>query len=76
LNRVEGLAGIACDDEGLTVGAMTRQWDLEHSSETRARCFDGSGTPPREPGAPSAGPWPMPTRQRSYRSWPSPSTPR
>lgn len=38
LNRVEGLAGIACDDEGLTVGAMTRQWDLEHSSETRARC--------------------------------------
>lgn len=38
LNRVKGLAGIAYDNEGVTVGAMTRQWDLEHSSETRARC--------------------------------------
>lgn len=38
LNRIEQLKGITCDDEGVTVGAMTRQWELEHSSETETRC--------------------------------------
>ena len=35
INRVEGLSGIASDDEGLTVGAMTRQRTLERSVEVR-----------------------------------------
>ena len=35
INRVEGLSGIACDDGGMTVGAMTRQRTLERSGEVR-----------------------------------------
>ena len=35
INRVEGLSGIASDDEGLTVGAMARQRTLERSVEVR-----------------------------------------
>lgn len=38
LNRVAGLAGIAFDDGGLRIGAMTRQRDVEESSDIRARC--------------------------------------
>jgi carbon-monoxide dehydrogenase medium subunit len=38
LNRVEGLAGITDGDDGVAVGAMTRQWDLEHSAPVRALC--------------------------------------
>ena len=33
LGAVEGLAGIRVEDGALVVGAMTRQWDLEHSSD-------------------------------------------
>ena len=36
INRVEGLSGIAGDNEALTVGAMTRQRTLEHSPEIRS----------------------------------------
>lgn len=38
LNRIEQLKGITRDDEGVTVGAMTRQWELENSPEAEARC--------------------------------------
>lgn len=38
LNRVEGLVGITHDDTGVRVGAMTRQWDLEHSAVAEAQC--------------------------------------
>ena len=33
LARIEELAGIRVDDGALVVGAMTRQWDLEHSPD-------------------------------------------
>lgn len=38
LNRVEELAGVTSDGGGVTVGAMTRQWDLEHSAVAEANC--------------------------------------
>lgn len=38
LNHVEGLTGITVDDDGLVVGAMTRQWDLEHSPAAASHC--------------------------------------
>jgi carbon-monoxide dehydrogenase medium subunit len=38
LNRVEGLTGIDVEDGSLTVGAMTRQWDLEHSPSAGSQC--------------------------------------
>jgi aerobic carbon-monoxide dehydrogenase medium subunit len=34
LDAVEGLAGIRVEDGALVVGAMTRQWDLEHHDGT------------------------------------------
>jgi carbon-monoxide dehydrogenase medium subunit len=34
LGRIEELAGIRMEDGALVVGAMTRQWDLEHAPET------------------------------------------
>jgi aerobic carbon-monoxide dehydrogenase medium subunit len=34
LNRIEELVGIRVEDGTLVVGAMTRQWDLEHSADT------------------------------------------
>ena len=37
INRVEGLSGIASNGGGMTVGAMTRQRQLERSSEVGAR---------------------------------------
>ena len=37
INRVEGLSGIASDDGGITIGAMTRQRQIERSSEVAAR---------------------------------------
>jgi len=33
INRVEGLSGIASDDGGMTIGAMTRQRQIERSAE-------------------------------------------
>ena len=33
LAEIDGLAGIRVEDGALVVGAMTRQWDLEHSSD-------------------------------------------
>jgi carbon-monoxide dehydrogenase medium subunit len=33
LARIEELAGIRVEDGALVVGAMTRQWDLEHAAE-------------------------------------------
>ena len=36
LNGLDGLAGIRCDGDTLVVGAMTRQWDLEHHEDTPA----------------------------------------
>lgn len=32
LNHIDDLAGISEDEGGLTLGAMTRQWDVEHSA--------------------------------------------
>ena len=37
INRVDGLSGIASDGGGLTIGAMTRQRQIERSSEVNAR---------------------------------------
>jgi CO/xanthine dehydrogenase FAD-binding subunit len=37
LNRIDALAGIRLEDGTVTVGAMTRQWDLE-TSELAAEC--------------------------------------
>ena len=37
INRVEGLSGIASDDGGVTIGAMTRQRQIERSSEVAER---------------------------------------
>ncbi len=37
INRVDGLSGIASDGGGLTIGAMTRQRQIERSSEVSAR---------------------------------------
>jgi aerobic carbon-monoxide dehydrogenase medium subunit len=34
LNGIEELSGLRVEDGTLVVGAMTRQWDLEHSEET------------------------------------------
>jgi aerobic carbon-monoxide dehydrogenase medium subunit len=34
LGAIDGLAGIRVEDGTLVVGAMTRQWDLEHAPET------------------------------------------
>ena len=33
INRVEGLSGIASDDGGMTIGAMTRQRQIERSAD-------------------------------------------
>jgi carbon-monoxide dehydrogenase medium subunit len=33
LAGIDGLAGVRVEDGALVVGAMTRQWDLEHSSD-------------------------------------------
>ena len=33
LAEIDGLAGVRVEDGALVVGAMTRQWDLEHSSD-------------------------------------------
>ena len=37
INRVEGLSGISSDDGGMTVGAMTRQRQVERSAEVAER---------------------------------------
>lgn len=37
INRVDGLSGISSDDGGMTIGAMTRQRQLERSAEVRER---------------------------------------
>ena len=37
INRVEGLAGLGSDDGGVTIGAMTRQRQLERSPEVAER---------------------------------------
>jgi len=34
LNRIEELSGLRVEGDTLVVGAMTRQWDLEHAGET------------------------------------------
>jgi carbon-monoxide dehydrogenase medium subunit len=34
LNGIEELSGLRVEDGALVVGAMTRQWDLEHGAET------------------------------------------
>jgi carbon-monoxide dehydrogenase medium subunit len=38
LNRIPELAGIRHDHRALTIGAMTRQWDLENSPSAQAQC--------------------------------------
>ena len=38
INRVEGLSGIASDDGGMTIGAMTRQRQIERSAEVGEQC--------------------------------------
>lgn len=40
LNAIEELAGIRSDGGALVVGAMTRQWDLEHHGDTPALLRD------------------------------------
>ena len=37
INRVAGLGGIATDADGMTIGAMTRQRELERSADVRQR---------------------------------------
>ena len=43
LGGIEELAGIREEDGTLVVGAMTRQWDLEHAAETPALLRDALG---------------------------------
>ena len=73
INRIEGLSGISASDGAMSVGALTRQRDLQRS-DAISSAFPVMAAPSRTSGisryatgAPSAGAWPTPIPPPSSR---------